>query len=742
MKPLVLPGVRLPAWFVFLATILLSALISASASAQTVIRQINAGGGAVAPFVADTGFDTGNMFSSGAAINVSGVTNPAPQGVYQTVRWATSFNYTLNGLTAGSSYLVRLHFSELSFTAAGQRTFNVALNGTNVLSNFDIFAAVGQNHALVREFNATANASGVISLAFTHGTADNPSIAGIELLSNSATFALTVTNGSGSGNYASGTAVTIAANAPPTGQTFSGWTGGTAANFANASAASTTYTTAASAQTIVANYSTAPTGSNLAVGKAITASSSNAGFPVANANDNSVTTYWESASLPATLTVDLGANANVTAVVVKLNPDSSWGNRSQTIQVLGHNQSTSTFTSLVAATSYPFSPSSGNTVTIPVTTTASQVQLAFTANSGAPGAQTAEFQIIGSAAPNPDFTITALTSTPASPIETSAITLNATVKNNGTVSAAATSVNFYMGSTKVGTASVGALSAGASSTVSANVGTFTSRRLHRISQGQRIAKRGRIGLHQQQYHAGHYGRSGTGTRFAGAGYHAEHQVIPRPECQVTFTVAVNNRGDDCCCRRYEHAPCGGQHDVDPVRDSGDRSWQTVNVTISRIVDIDEWQYRDDGNGRRYEYHFGNQRDQQRARYDHLGRSRRQPAVRPVRGGVRHARGGAVVVGPNRTIGDLAGEASGRKAVMLNATGQSVSFTTRASTNTIDVRFSIPDGTSTTLGVFNGAPRSARSTSSRSTPGCTATRPRRSTPRAPALGTSTTRPTRG
>ena len=44
--------------------------------------------------------------------------------------------------------------------------------------------------------------------------------------------------------------------------------------------------------------------------------------------------------------------------------------------------------------------------------------------------------------------------------------------------------------------------------------------------------------------------------------------------------------------------------------------------------------------------------------------------------------GGVVVGPNRTIGDLAGEASGRKAVRLNATGASVSAgSARAATNT-------------------------------------------------------------
>ncbi len=53
-------------------------------------------------------------------------------------------------------------------------------------------------------------------------------------------------------------------------------------------------------------------------------------------------------------------------------------------------------------------------------------------------------------------------------------------------------------------------------------------------------------------------------------------------------------------------------------------------------------------------------------------------------------GGAQVLSPNRTIGDLAGEASGRRAVTLNNTGASVEFTTSAPTNTLVTRFSIPD----------------------------------------------------
>ncbi|HEY4300120.1 MAG TPA: malectin domain-containing carbohydrate-binding protein [Candidatus Didemnitutus sp.] len=175
-----------------------------TARAQSPVLRIDAGGGAVSPFAADTDFNSGNQFSSTATINLSGVTNAAPMAVYQSVRWNTSFNYTLPGLTPGTAYVVRLHFVELSFTTVGARTFNVAINGANVLSNFDIFAAVGQNHALEREFNATANGSGQIVLAFTHGTADNPSIAGIEVWTTSAPTVppaptgVTATSGSGS----------------------------------------------------------------------------------------------------------------------------------------------------------------------------------------------------------------------------------------------------------------------------------------------------------------------------------------------------------------------------------------------------------------------------------------------------------------------------------------------------------------------------------------------------------------
>uniref|UniRef100_UPI001ABFACBA galactose-binding domain-containing protein n=1 Tax=Amycolatopsis kentuckyensis TaxID=218823 RepID=UPI001ABFACBA len=109
-------------------------------------------------------------------------------------------------------------------------------------------------------------------------------------------------------------------------------------------------------------------GTNLAPGKPITASSTEWTYVAANANDDSVATYWEGGggTYPNLLTVALGANADLNQVVVKLNPDPAWGPRTQTIAVEGREQSGATFTTLSAAQTYSFSPATGNTVTIPL----------------------------------------------------------------------------------------------------------------------------------------------------------------------------------------------------------------------------------------------------------------------------------------------------------------------------------------------------------------------------------------
>ena len=140
----------------------------------------------VSPFVADEDFSAGSATINHAnTINTSKVTNPAPAAVYQTARVATttvrSFTYTIPGFTAGSSHTVRLHFCETFFTTAGSRVFNVTINGTQVLTGFDIVkAAGGQNIANIQQFTETANGSGQFVITFT-STTNNALISGIEI---------------------------------------------------------------------------------------------------------------------------------------------------------------------------------------------------------------------------------------------------------------------------------------------------------------------------------------------------------------------------------------------------------------------------------------------------------------------------------------------------------------------------------------------------------------------------------
>lgn len=149
---------------------------------KTLVKAINAGGSAAGSFVADTGYNQGNTYSdTSTSINTSGVSNPAPQSVYQTCRWYSSFTYTLTGLQAGKSYTLQLDWAELSFQARGQRVFNVAVNGSSVLSNFDVYATAGYKTALAKQFAVTANSNGQVVIAFTQAGADNPFINGIEL---------------------------------------------------------------------------------------------------------------------------------------------------------------------------------------------------------------------------------------------------------------------------------------------------------------------------------------------------------------------------------------------------------------------------------------------------------------------------------------------------------------------------------------------------------------------------------
>jgi hypothetical protein len=156
-----------------------SSFVSAG-DAGTSVVQINAGGAAALPFLADAYYSGGTTITHANSIDRSAVTNPAPASVYQSGR-VGAFTYTLPGFAAGSSHTLRLHFAETYFSSPGSRVFNVSINGAAVLNKFDIVQAAGaKNKANVQQFTKPANASGAYVIQFASVT-NQSLVSGIEI---------------------------------------------------------------------------------------------------------------------------------------------------------------------------------------------------------------------------------------------------------------------------------------------------------------------------------------------------------------------------------------------------------------------------------------------------------------------------------------------------------------------------------------------------------------------------------
>ncbi|PVC83840.1 APHP domain-containing protein [Streptomyces sp. CS090A] len=432
---------------------------------------------------------------------------------------------------------------------------------------------------------------------------------------------------------------------------------------------------------------------DLARGKTVTASGSHGGFPVVNANDGQVNTYWESNGHPSNLTVKLGADADLQSVVIKLNPDPIWGTRTQEFQVLGRTQSGSGFTSLKSRAGYVFNPATNqNTVTVPVSGRAADLQLQFFSNTGAPGAQVAEIQILGTPAPNPDLTVSALSWSPSAPSETDNITVQGTVRNIGTAASAATTVNVSLGGVVVGSAPVGPLAAGASAPVSVAVGkrpqgSYTVSAL--VDPTDTIVESDNTNNSRTTASPLVVGQS--------PGPDLEVRSItsspsnPAVGAAVSFTVAVHNRGTSAVSAGTVTRLTVGSTTLNgttPAVPAG----ATVNVPISGT-----WTAASGGAALTATADATNlvaetsETNNVLARSIVVGRGAAVPYTEYEAEDAAY-RGTLLTSDAERTFGhtNFATESSGRKSVRLNSTGEHVEFTSTNASNSIVVRNSIPD----------------------------------------------------
>ncbi len=186
-----------------------------------------------------------------------------------------------------------------------------------------------------------------------------------------------------------------------------------------------------------------------------------------NANDNDVATYWEGASgaYPSTLTVTLGANASDqlgrASSSTRTPPGAPVRRRSR---CSAGSRARSAFTSLVGSATLHLQPGHRQHGDHPGhRDRRRRPALRSPPTPARPAGQVAEFQVIGTPAPNPDLTVTGAV-VDARP-RRSRPTRSRCRRPSATAArrpSGATNVNFYLGTTKVGTAAVGALAAGAS----------------------------------------------------------------------------------------------------------------------------------------------------------------------------------------------------------------------------------------------------------------------------------------
>ncbi|MET9496212.1 CARDB domain-containing protein [Streptomyces sp. NPDC006552] len=436
-----------------------------------------------------------------------------------------------------------------------------------------------------------------------------------------------------------------------------------------------------------------PAGTDLALRKPIEATSTTQNYVAPNANDGNTGTYWEASGQSSALTVKLGADADLSGVVLKLDPDAAWSTRTQTLQVLGRKAGGTDFTSLKDRATYTFDPAANrNTVTIPVSGRYADVRLQFSGNSGAGGGQIAEFQVVGSAAPAPDLTVTDLTWSPAAPSEADQVTVDATVRNSGTAASPATTVNVSLEGAVAGSASVGALAAGASVKVPVKVGTrpMGSYGVSAVVDPTDAVAELDNSNNSRNADTKLVVTQAPGPDLAITGI-STTPGSPAVGAKVTFAVTVHNRGTSA-------APAGTVTQLTVGGSTLTGTADAIAAGASATVPIGgSWTATDGGAAltatadATNKVAETNENNNTFARTLVVGRGAAVPYTEYEAEDGR-TNGTLLTSDALRTFGhtNFATESSGRKSVRLNSTGQYVEFTSTTPSNSIVVRNSIPD----------------------------------------------------
>ena len=153
------------------------------------VLRLNAGGPAVTHngilFEADQNYIGGNSYVNNSA-QIS--------ELYKTERSSSSQIFGYNIPLANGDYTLVLHFAEIYWGATGsgsgpigtgRRIFDVTMEGTLILDNYDIFAEVGAQTVITKSYPVTVT-DGVLNLSFSSlasvGGVDQPKLSALEII--------------------------------------------------------------------------------------------------------------------------------------------------------------------------------------------------------------------------------------------------------------------------------------------------------------------------------------------------------------------------------------------------------------------------------------------------------------------------------------------------------------------------------------------------------------------------------
>ena len=125
----------------------------------------------------DANYTGGMPYVESMPVSIAGTDSPA---LYNGQRYGNpSFDYQFT--VPNGPYTVTLKFAELYVNGPGMRQFGIAINGTAVETNFDIYAAAGgMNTAIDKSYPVTVT-GGMIQLSFTTGSIQFPKVDAIEI---------------------------------------------------------------------------------------------------------------------------------------------------------------------------------------------------------------------------------------------------------------------------------------------------------------------------------------------------------------------------------------------------------------------------------------------------------------------------------------------------------------------------------------------------------------------------------